>query len=380
MYEKETQFITDYNLNKISNLGSSFTLEKLIELELHPAITKYISGELDYLIYLDRKNLFENSLFDYSGAKINEYFSQISEELKRTKKLPLEQVKKHIEKAVTFNVNFTIQPLNALIDLIFKNGESIDVGEVKAYLNCIYYYDYLRDILNSYFTRKKFVNIKKKDFESIIKKINNELFSKKSKIIISDAIDSIANFYNEGAVSKSSVHIDFIETYLKSENLDEYISRLNKANKNSKKKIEIEELREVLFPLIEETENVETEIESVVEESLEDEIEEMHTEEETTNENETEELIEEVPINRSKFEKDLFSFLSKKETEKIISIIFNDDGDDFTSTMEKLEECDNYDHAAGVLKKVFSAYKVDPFNREAVALTDAVSDYFHQAD
>ena len=380
MYEKETQFITDYNLNKISNLGSSFTLDKLIELELHPAVTKYISGELDYLIYHDRKNLLENSAFDYSGLKINEYFNQIASELKRTKKLPLEQIKKLIGKAVTFNANFTIQPLNTLIDLIFKNEEPKDVGEVKAYLNHIYYYDYLRDVLNSYFARKKFVNIKKKDFESIIKKIKDELLLQKPQMIIFDTIDSIADFYNEGAVSKSSVHVNFIGAFLKSENLDEYISRLNKSYKNSKKKIEIEELKEVLFPSVEEPENVEIEIETVEEESFEDEIEEMNIEEEASNENETDELTEEVPVSGSKFEKDLFSFLSKKETEKITSIIFNDDGDDFTSTMERLEECNNYDNAVEVLKKVFSTYKVDPFNREAIALTDAVSDYFHQAD
>ncbi len=387
MYEKETQFITDYNLNKINNLGSAFTLEKLIDLELHPAIIKYISGELDYLIYKDRKLILENSAFDYSGVKISEYFNKITEELKKTKKLSAEQVKKLIEKAVTFNANFTIQPFATLTDLIFKKEESKNVAEIIIYLNHIYYYDYLRDVLNSYFVKKKSVSIKKKDFESTLKKINDELLLQKPEMIISDAIDSIANFYNEGAVSKSSVHVNFVGTYLKSENLDEFSSRLNNEYKNSKKKIDIGELKGVLFPLPKDTENVETEaleVEeynlSIEEEELADEMEEMNTDEETSNENETDELVEEVSINESKFEKDLFSFLSKKETEKIISIIFNDDGEDFTSTMEKLEECDDYNRAAEVLKKVFSTYKVDPFNREAVALTDAVSDYFHQAD
>ena len=387
MYEKETQFITDYNLNKINNLGSAFTLEKLIDLELHPAIIKYISGELDYLIYKDRKLLLENSAFDYSGVKINEYFNQITEELKKKKKLSFDQTKKLIEKAVAFNANFTIHPLSTLTDLVFKNEESRDVSEIKVYLNHIYYYDYLRDVLNSYFVKKKQVSIKKKDFETTIKKINDELFSQKSEMIISDAIDSIADFYNEGTVSKSSVHINFVGTYLKSENLDEFSSRLNKEYKNSRKKIDIGELKELLLPLRKDTENVETETleveeydANVEEEELADEMEEMNTGEETLNENETDELVEEIPINESKFEKDLFSFLSKKETEKIISIIFNDDGEDFTSTMEKLEECGDYNKAADVLKKVFSTYKVDPFNKEAVALTDAVSDYFQQAD
>jgi len=387
MYEKETQFITDYNLNKINNLGPFFTLEKLIDLELHPSIIKYISGELDYHIYRDRKVLLENSTFDYSSVKISGYFNQISEELKKTKKLSLEQVKKLIDKAVTFNANFTIRPLAVLTDLIFKKEESKNVAEIKVYLNHIYYYDYLRDVLNSYFVKKKPVSINKKDFETTIKKINNELLSQKPKMIISDAIDSIADFFNEGAVSKSSVHAGFVEAYLITENLDEYSSRLNEVYKNGKYKIEINELKEILFPLPKDIGSTDTgplEIEqfdpNIEEENLAEEIEEMNPDKEIPDENETDELIEEVPINESKFEKDLFSFLSKKETEKIISIIFNDDGEDFTSTMEKLEECGDYDEAADVLKKVFSTYKVDPFNREAVALTDAVSDYFHQAD
>jgi hypothetical protein len=401
MYEKEIQFITDYNLNKINNLGSSFTLEKLTELELHPAIIRYISAELDYLIYEDRKVLLENSSFDYSGVKINEYFNQIAEELKKTKKLSLEQVKKFIGKAVSFNANFTIQPLETLIDLVFKNEESKNVSEIKVYLNHIYYYDYLRDVLNSYFVKKKLVSINKKDFESTIKKINDELHSQKSEMIISDAIDSIADFYNEGGVSKSSVHINFVGAYLKSENLEENGLRLNKAYKNSKKKTDVNEIKEALFSLPadskknskERKEKKSQEIEfedkalevekydtNIEEKNISDEIEEMNIDSETFNEVETEELIEEVPINESKFEKDIFSFLSKKETEKIISIIFNDDGEDFTITMEVLEECNDYNSASEVLKEVFSNYKIDPYNKEAVALTDAVSDYFHQAD
>ena len=378
MYEKEIQFIVDYNLNKVNNLGSSFTFEKLTELDIHPAIIRFISGTLDYLIYQDRKTLLENSAFDYSGVKISEHFNQINEELKKTKKLSIEQIKKLIEKAVTFNTNFTTRPIETLTDLIFRNEDSKEVAEIKVYLNCIYYYDYLRDVLNSYFARKKIVSIKRKDFETTIKKINDELLLQKSEMIISDAIDSITDFYNEGAVSKSSVPINFIEAYFKAGNLDQFSSRLNKAYVNGRNKAEISELKEVLFPLPIESINEQQPQESMEEENLVEELEEMNSEKETPGE--TEELVEEISVKKSKFEKDLFSFLNEKETEKIISIIFNDDGEDFTSTIEKLEECDNYDNAAEVLKKVFSTYKIDPFNREAVALTDAVSDYFSQAD
>jgi len=97
--------------------------------------------------------------------------------------------------------------------------------------------------------------------------------------------------------------------------------------------------------------------------------------------NETDELVEEVSTARkTRFRKDIFSFLSKKEIEKIIGTIFNEDREDFTSTMEKLEECNNYDQASEILKAVFFTYRINPYNKEAVALTDAVSDYFHQVN
>jgi len=70
MFEKEIQFISDFTLNKVKKLGSFFTFEKLFSANIHPAIVQYISAELDYLIYEDRKRLLNNSVFDYSGGEI----------------------------------------------------------------------------------------------------------------------------------------------------------------------------------------------------------------------------------------------------------------------------------------------------------------------
>ena len=55
MFEKEIKFISDFCLNKVKGLGSFFTYEKLAGTDLHPAILRYISAELDYMIYSDRK-------------------------------------------------------------------------------------------------------------------------------------------------------------------------------------------------------------------------------------------------------------------------------------------------------------------------------------
>ena len=399
MYEKETQFIIDFNINKIENLGKFFTFEKLINLELHPAIIKFITGELDYRIYQDRKILLENSAFDYSGLKIGEYFNQISREIRKTIKLPSEQVKDLIINAVVFNVRYLLHPAEEITNLVYKSSnEPKSVSEIRAYLNYIYYYDYLRDILNSYLTKRKFKSFIPKEFKSVIDKISEEVLLQKKEEVIDDAIDSIADFFNDGAVNKRAIAIKLVEEYMKKNNLSEQCLKLNKVYEDSKKKVDVSELKEVLVSPVVDSDLVEDNEERTEEKSPRVEIE---FEEENEIDSEIteikagtdkskidrdiieEEIIEDdtVPAEaRIEFEKDLISFLSSKEIDRITGAIFNDDGEDFTNTMERIAECRNYEEASEILKALFSSYKIDPYLKEAVSLTNAVSDYFSQTD
>lgn len=394
MYEKETQFIIDFNINKIENLGNSFAFEKLADLELHPAIIKYISGELDYLMYEERKTLLDNSAFDYSGVKIGEYFNEIAKEIKKTIRLPFENVKDLIVNAVVFNVKYLLHPTEGLINLFYKNKDELkSVSEIRVYLGYIYYYNYVGDILNSYLTKRKFKNFNKKDFKSVIDKINNEVLLQKKEDVIDDAINSIADFFNDGAVNKTAITVKLVEAYLKENNLNEYHLKLSKIYKSSKKKVDVSELKGILFlpsvdsdvieeeegkgngaepELEEENEPIETKTNSAKNKTdLEDFIEEEIIENDT----------EKIPLKaKTEFQKDIFSFLSKKEIEKITDTIFSDDSEDFTNTIEKIAECGNYEEAAEILKALFTNYKIDPYLKEAVTLTNAVSDYFSQAD
>ena len=399
MYEKETQFIIDFNINKIENLGKSFTFEKLIDLELHPAIIKFITGELDYRIYQDRKILLENSAFDYSGIKIGEYFNQISREIRKTIKLPSEQVKDLIINAVVFNVRYLLHPAEEITNLVYKsNNEPKSVSEIRAYLNYIYYYDYLRDILNSYLTKRKFKSFIPKEFKSVIDKISEEVLLQKKEEVIDDAIDSIADFFNDGAVNKRAIAIKLVEEYMKKNNLSEQCLKLNKVYEDSKKKVDISELKEVLVSPVVDLDLVEDEERKIEEKSPgveiefeeENEIDSKSTETKVdTGEGKTdrdtieEEIIEDDTGSaeaKVEFEKDLFSFLSSKEIDRITGAIFNDDGEDFTNTMERIAECRNYEEASEILKALFLSYKIDPYLKEAVTLTNAVSDYFSQTN
>jgi hypothetical protein len=73
---------------------------------------------------------------------------------------------------------------------------------------------------------------------------------------------------------------------------------------------------------------------------------------------------------------DISKILSDREIERIINNIFNDDRDDFTNTLERIFECRSYEESTEILKSVFLTYRINPYSRDAVTLTNAVSKYF----
>ena len=88
---------------------------------------------------------------------------------------------------------------------------------------------------------------------------------------------------------------------------------------------------------------------------------------------------EKQKITRLVRQKDLFSYLKRKEMKKIVSFIFANDEEDFTNTVERIMDCHSYKEASEILKAVFTSYKISPYSKEAITFTNAVSNYFRQA-
>lgn len=521
MFEKETKFITDYILNKIKNIGIGMTIDNLSPKGIHPAILKYISSELDYLIFSERKKLIDNSAFDYSGPVIDRYFNLISEEIKKTKVIGFEDIKKLVVQAVSFNLNFIIRPKWALIKLIFDGKDSVSSDEIGMLLNHIYYYDYLKNIISTYIAKRQLKTLSSIEFELILNKIDKELFSLESRKLIENTLWSLGEFINIGGNTNTKIPLQPIEIFLKEKNQIEILFRLRRAFPiESRQYYEIEEIKQILFSdmqiekfYFDESENKDSDVdvneteyelkEEVQEETLSDnvpleEIEEEKfinkvsseeiaeesifenqdkiSDEEISNSsdqevdlnfeeedilkiydeelrsleelekdldfdapvsNETNYVFEEEIEDAEEIEKellssdefavtsqdgeiavdseerlehiadavekasdekeksifkffrkkeqinkdvrgDIVSFFTEKEINRVISVVFNEDKEDFTTTLEKIAECKTYDEATEIIKSVFLTYRINPYTREAVMLTNAIANYFNQ--
>lgn len=91
-----------------------------------------------------------------------------------------------------------------------------------------------------------------------------------------------------------------------------------------------------------------------------------------------EKIEEQVPAPKKKKQRDVFSFLTSKEIDKITDSIFNSDSEDFANTIERISECENYQKATEILKALFISNKISPQSKQAVILTNAVANYFDQ--
>jgi hypothetical protein len=478
MFEKEIKFIVDFSLNKVKNLGSFFSFEKLLTTDIHPAILHYISAEIDFLIFEDRKKLIQNSVFDYSGPEIAKYFNLIGEEVKKSRKISVEDIKKLITQAVSFNVNFVARPKWSLSKLIFNDSDLKPIEEIKLSLNY--------------------------EFEVLLNKIDKELFSAQSNKLVDNTLYSIADFMNTGS-SSNKVPVQSVEVFFKERNLIEYLFKLRRSLPiDSKQKYSVEELRSIIYsatPLDKQVtgvvepeeleiptedsrdilevpvsqpeksteellkelndlnepfdfisdknsdveENVDEEI--IISSSEEDELLKLYDDELKSLEELEEEIkddkgeieldishkgildefydfgndpedellnVDEISVDsedkdllvdsqetenltdgtedeagiekvqdshfrgRNNFPNDLLTYLKDKEIDKIVNSVFDEDREDFAISMDRISECSSYDEATEILKSVFLTYRVNPYSRDAVALTNAVANYFNQ--
>ncbi len=333
MFEKEIKFIGDFCYNQVKSLGSNFTLEKIAAAGVHPAVVQYIAAELDYMIYSDRRKLLQQSYFDYAGKEISDHFQKISGEIKKHKKISIDDSKKLIFQAVSFNINYLVRPRWSLIKLIFNDQPVISVEEMKMLLNYLYYYEYFKKVLNGYISKRNLVQISSTEFDILINKIDNELINSSQHQVISNSFTSMGDFFNVGGVDKNRIPLNAVEIFCKEKNLTDLVLKLRKAIPNEvKRRYDKVEIERILFtPEVIQKYDKENEIET--ETKTEQMIEALDAEESDEESGET--------IEKELETTDAEKFLSPEEEEALLSLYSEETPEKIDSIEEEIVSSDS---------------------------------------
>ncbi len=376
MFEKEIKFIGDFCLNQVRSLGNSLTFEKIQESNLHPAVVRYVSAELDYMIYADRRKLLQQSFFDYSGKEIAEHFYRISNEIKRNKKISTDDLQKLILQAVSFNVNYLVRPRWSLTKLIFNEQPIISVNDLQMILNYLYYYEYFKKVLSAYLDKRNLTQITLTEFDLILNKIDREIFNSNPELLLENALSSMGDFFNIGGVDKNIVSSSAIEIFLKEKNMLDMVFKLRKGlPEGVKKQFDKNDVIRILFAgkpeeSIDEEEqeegkevDLETELENELQKDLKKEtelIEENEKKVELTEEQLEEETDEQIPD----------SFLSPEEEKTLLSL-YNREITDEQEAFNKMEA-----NVEDEIKEDLDQQADEKLNKEIEEIRNSIDDYF----
>ena len=336
MFEKEIKFIGDFCFNQVKSLGSNFTLDKITNAGVHPAVVQYISAELEFMIYSDRRKLLQQSYFDYAGKEISDHFQKISGEIKKHKKISIEDSKKLIFQAVSFNINYLVRPRWSLIKLIFNDQPVISVEEMKMMLNYLYYYEYFKKVLNGYISKRNLVQISSTEFDILLNKIDNELINSNQHQVITNSFTSMGDFFNVGGVDKNRLPLTAVEIFCKEKNLVDLILKLRKVIPNEVKrrydKIEIERILFSPDVIQKADEEADIETETTTEQMIEAlDADELKTGIDESDENKTDELGK----------SDIETFLSPEEEEALLSLYSEESTEDEESEADSLKSSES---------------------------------------
>ena len=222
-----------------------------------------------------------------------------------------------------------------------------------------------------------------KSTEELLKELN-EPFD-----FISDKNSYVDDNVEEEILISSSEEEDLLKLYDDELKSLDVLEELEEGIKDDKEEIELDiSHKEILDEFYDFGNDPDDEISDV------DEISSAHTEKEDNNESSSEieniqdeskdesgtDQMQDLHIRKkNNFPNDLLSYLKDKEIDKIVNSVFDEDREDFAITMDRISECSSYDEATEILKGVFLTYRVNPYSRDAVALTNAVANYFNQA-
>jgi|GEM_PF-5576220 len=229
MFDKKIKFIYDFNINQLKKLGPYFTIEKLAEIDIHPAIETYVRAAVDCLIYQDRQALIGNSLFDYSGDDVARHMAEVDVILKQRKKFSLKYYAGLFEEAINFNVNFICSPKQELLKIVFGDKKHMPTGEILQRLDHLYYYDYFNKVIVSFLSKKKIIALNKDEFSELVNRVDNISAESNQRDILLNFVSNAASFFNIGNTGKTTIPVEAFNMFLYEKELTRYSEALSQT-------------------------------------------------------------------------------------------------------------------------------------------------------
>lgn len=400
---------------------TNIPLAYLTTLDIPESVKHFLDQEVELWLREEETKFSSEDRFDYDMPQVRMLIDQIFDLLKQNANFHVNKFNQLLERAVKLEMNYLIEPHRTLSQFIFKDNDVVSTMEVYDTLKYFFKYEYYKNAISNYFNLKYLRQISRNQFEDLVNQIDEKAFAGDPVETTLKTIKTIISFISEAEDRDvDNLSYDVLIAALKDRNLTEFSELVEKAQAESAGDrisfIEIDALlrdgalpgkeeEPVLAAELDEMEDIETSKPEVAVESIE--MEEMQLEEEE----EEEELVEEEEIEEFEEEyeeeeevmgegvaemthagnvaddladhvakqiqsdhplNDLNNMIGWRSKRRFVKRLFRKKEDEYSAFLERINQIQSWKQASKVIDDEFYNREINPYSKEAIALSDII--------
>lgn len=424
---------------KIIGKEERVSLQDIKKRDIPSFIKNYFDRESEKWIREESSMFLSSGRFNYDLPEIRKKFDELYELLKNTAIFSRAKLHRVMEQAVKLQSNFLIQPQRTMVQFIYRDEDVITPAEVMDSMKYFLDYEYYYKALEQFFNNNKMETISRSKFKSFIQQLDEKALSQDKTGAAVNMAQVIVGFLNLGRDQQSDLlDTEILLSAYQDRNLPDFVNAMKNAQAKGKDKIPVSQLGAMLKSFVE-TGDIEPKIvkeapkaadvkyeekKEVVStknlSSLVSQIEDIKEEEQTADvssffeEEEEEDIVlpAQPPMPEVKPEvkpaptatagadtatqlaehlarqmgqaevlEDLNKLIEDKDKKLYIKKLFKKKDKEFFQLLANLNASTNWKDANNLIDDTFYALEVNPYQKEAIAFTDAVyARYFPKKD
>ena len=425
---------------KIIGRDERVSLQDIKKRDIPSFIKNYFDRESEKWIREESSMFLSSGRFNYDLPEIRKKFDELYELLKNTAIFSRAKLHRVMEQAVKLQSNFLIQPQRTMVQFIYRDEDVITPAEVmdsmKYFLDYAYYYQ----ALEQFFKNNKMETISRSKFKNFIQQLDEKALSQDKGGAAVNMAQVIVGFLNLGRDQQSDLlDTEILLSAYQDRSLPEFVDAMKNAQAKGKDRIPVSQLAGMLKSFVETGDiepkivkeapkaaevkyeekkevvstknlsNLVSQIEDVKEEDQAADVSSFFEEEEEedivlpaqmpppevkpevkpaaaatpTTANTADQLAEHLARQMGQAEvlEDLNKLIEDKDKKVYIKKLFKKKDKEFFQLLANLNASTNWKDANNLIDDTFYNLEVNPYQKEAIAFTDAVyARYFPKKD
>ncbi|KAB2879134.1 hypothetical protein F9K33_10585 [bacterium] len=426
---------------KIIGRDERVSLQEIKKRDIPSFIKNYFDRESEKWIREESSMFLSSGRFNYDLPEIRKKFDELYNLLKNTAIFSRAKLHRVMEQAVKLQSNFLIQPQRTMVQFIYRDEDVITPAEVMDSMKYFLDYEYYYQALEQFFKNNKMETISRTKFKSFIQQLDEKALSQDKSGAALSMAQVIVGFLNLGRDQQSdNLDTEILISAYQDRNLPDFVNAMKNAQSKGKDKIPVSQLAGMLKSFVETGDiepkivkeapkaaevkyeekkevvstknlsNLVSQIEDIKEEDQAADVSSFFEEEEeddivlpaqppmpevkptvkpavpaaaAAGADTATQLAEHLARQMGQAEvlEDLNKLIEDKDKKLYIKKLFKKKDKEFFQLLANLNASTNWKDANNLIDDTFYALEVNPYQKEAIAFTDAVyARYFPKKD